>query len=123
MKAYICHVAGGDWSVLAFAESAVEARKLSWREVVAEIDDEIEWTEWRVNRIWKRNTIISHLDKGVPQVILNPPTCRNCEAWGKELAPKRGFWFISKDNTYLCQDCAEGNPEYTQKEAFQDASV
>ena len=84
LRAYIVGEKDGDWSLLVFAHTAQEARKVSygtgWHEPCG-LDD---WTRWQATWIRNLPSILWELSDGTVQVIDSPPICETCERWGGE---------------------------------------
>ena len=103
MRAYMCFHSGDqrDGAMLAFAESARQARAMSYGFGWGEPE---RWIEWRA--IWQRNLAwqLAALYEGRAAVIDSPPTCTICYLWG-------GAWVRG---TTICEDCKEYEEDFCE---------
>lgn len=104
MNAYICRIKDDDSAMLVFANTAKEARRISygygWHEPFNG-----DWIYWTATRIKDLPDHLKALDTGSPQVIDSPPTCPRCELWG-------GHKVIKWDGEWVkCSLCYEEGEE------------
>ncbi len=99
MKAYMVYdrIAGsGECAMLVFANTAKEAKKVSWAAYwCSEICES--WIDWAVKLIRDCPEHLKGLDNGKVQVIESVDACPSCDSWGGW--PMK---FATEDDTEEC---------------------
>ena len=81
MKAYMVYdryIGPGEAAMLVFANTAQEARKVSYGLEWCNSD----WTAWTATLIRDLPDHLKALDDGTVSVVTAPPVCEQCKSWG-----------------------------------------